>query len=276
MANLPDRPSAGESLPERRITTEQFEQVIRRAAELQARGLESSDAESMSEAEVLRIGREIGISPVHVRRALAETGGAETRPATLAERVFGPGWVSASRAVPGDPDAVREKLDTYLARRERLAPVRRFPERAIYERARGMDLARVLEMAQDSLGPGGQPVVGAGYKLRTARSVELAVRPLEDGYSYVTLAADLGNSRATAAAVGAVGGGGLGLSVAAVLAIAVDPAAAVLGAPVLGTALWGSRAIHLHAAARAQMHLEAILDAVERGEPLVRPRPARR
>lgn len=276
MSNLPDRPREGEALPERRVTNEQFEQVIRRAAELQARGLESAESDSMSEAEVLRIGREIGISPVHVRRALAEAGGGETRPPTLAERMFGPGWVSASRAVPGDPTAVRDKLDAYLSRRERLAPVRRFPERAIYEKARGMDLARVLEMAHDSLGPSGQPVVGAGFKLRTARSVEVAVRPLEEGFSYVTLAADLGNSRATSATVGAVGGGGLGLSVAAVLAIAVDPAAAVLGAPVLGTALWGSRAVHLHAAARAQMHLEAILDAVERGEPLVRPRSARR
>lgn len=274
MTNLPDRPRA-EELPERRVTTAQFEQVIRRAAELQARSLESPDSEGMSEAEVLRIGREIGISPAHVRQALAEAGGAE-HPATWTERMFGPGWVSASRAVPGDPESVQRRLDEYMVRRERLAPVRRFAERTLYERARGMDLARVLEMAQDTLVSSSQPMVGAGFKLRKARAVELEVRPLEEGYSYVTLAADLGNYRATSAGVGAVGGGGVGLSVAAVLAIAVDPAAAILGAPVLAGGLWGGRTVHLRTAARAQMHLEAILDAVERGEQLVRTRAPRR
>jgi hypothetical protein len=274
VTNLPDRPR-GEELPERRITTEQFEQVIRRAAELQARSLESPDADAMSEAEVLRIGREIGISPVHVRHALAETGGV-THPATWGERVFGPGWVSASRAVPGEPDAVRQRLDEYMVRRERLAPVRRFADRTLYEKARGLDLSRVLEMAQESLAGSSQPMVGAGFKLRDASSVEVGARPLEEGFSYVTLGVDLGSNRVVSAAVGTVGGGGIGLSVAAVLAVAVDPAAALLAAPILASGVWGSRAFHLRTAARAHMHLEAILDAVERGEPLVRTRPSRR
>lgn len=274
MTNLPDRPRGAE-LPERRITTEQFEQVIRRAAELQARSLESPDAEAMSETEVLRIGREIGISPVHVRRALAEAGGAAEHPATLAERMFGPGWISASRAVPGEAEAVRQAIDEYLLRRERLAPVRRFADRTLYERARGMDLSRILEVAQETLGGGTQPMVGAGFKLRQASGVEMEVRPLEDGYSYVTLAANLASHRAGWAALGTVGGGGVGLSVAAVLAIAVGPAAAVLGAPILAGGMWGGRALQLRTAARAHMHLEAILDCVERGEPLVRKRPGR-
>lgn len=274
MSNLPDRPRA-EELPERRITTAQFEQVIRRAAELQARSLESPDAEAMSEAEVLRIGREIGISPAHVRRALAEAGGAE-HPVTWGERMFGPGWVSASRAVPGDPDAVHRRLDEYMVRRERLAPVRRFADRTLYERARGMDLARVLEWGEEMLSGSSQPLVGAGFKLRETSGVELEVRPLEEGYSYVTIAADLGSHRATSATIGTVAGGGVGMGVATVLAIAVDPAAAILGAPILAGGLWGSRAFQLRTAARAQLHLEAILDAVERGEQLVRTRPGRR
>jgi hypothetical protein len=273
--NLPDRPRRDGELPERRITPQQFEQVIRRAAELQARGLESPDSEGMSEAEVLRIGREIGISPVHVRRALAESVVGDQRPATLGERVFGPAWVSASRAVPGDADGVLARLDEYLVRRERLAPIRRFAGRMIYEKARGMDLATILKLAQETLNASGQPMVGAGFKLRKARAVELQVRPLEDGYSYLTLAADLGNHRATTAGMGAAGGSGLALAVGAVLGIAVDPLAAVLGAPVLAGSLLGSRTLHVRVAARVQMHLEALLDCVERGEPLVRTRARR-
>jgi hypothetical protein len=273
--NLPDRPRQDGELPERRITPQQFEQVIRRAAELQARGLESPDSEAMSEAEVLRIGREIGISPVHVRRALAESVVGDQGPATLGERVFGPAWVSASRAVPGDADAVLANLDEYLVRRERLAPVRRFAGRTIYEKARGMDLARILKLAQETLNASGQPMVGAGFKLRKARALEVQARPLEDGYSYLTLAVDLGNHRATTASVGALGGSGLGVAVGAVLGIAVDPLAVVLGAPVLAGGLLGSRSLHVRVAARVQMHLEALLDCVERGEPLVRPRARR-
>lgn len=276
MTDLPDRRRSGGELPERRLSPEQFEQVIRRAAELQARGLESPDAEAMSEAEVMRIGREIGISPVHVRRALAETGSGEAvAPPGLGERLFGAAWVSASRAVPGDPESVRAALDEYMVGRERLAPVRRFTDRTVYEKARGLDLFRALTAAQDALTSSRQPTVGAGFRLRKASAVEVVFRPLEEGYTYLTLAADLGTHRTATASVGAIGGGGLGMSVAAVLAIAINPIAAVAGAPVIAGALLGTRTIHLRVAARARMHLEALLDCVERGEPLVR-RPGRR
>jgi hypothetical protein len=64
--------------------------------------------------------------------------------------------------------------------------------------------------------------------------------------------------------------------VGATLGIAVAPVAAVLALPVLGGAVWGARALHARLAERAQLHLESLLDSLERGEPLVRPRVARR
>ena len=39
---------------------------------------------------------------------------------------------------------------------------------------------------------------------------------------------------------------------------------------------WGMRAIQNHMIGRAQLHLEALLDAMERGEPLLNPRRDRR
>lgn len=271
MANgNPDRPAASNLPAERKLTNEQFEMVIRRAAELQARAAEDPSGEGLSESEAIRIGREIGISPQHLRRALAEAGGADDKAPSLAVRVLGPGWVHASRTVPGTASEVKEQLDRYLVNRERLAPVRRFPDRTNYSKARGNELARIIQLTHDTLmSRKQQPLVGAGFKLRRAEQVEVAVQPLEDGYSYVTLSADLGNMRTGLAITGASLGGSLGLATAAVLGVAIDPFAALLGAPLLPGAMWGTRMAQVKTAVHAQTHLESILDCLERGEPLV-------
>lgn len=271
MANrFPDRRD-GSNLPaERTLTQEQFEMVIRRAAELQARAAEEAGGGALTETEAIRIGREIGISPQHLRRALAETGGAAEAPPGLAVRLFGPGWVHASRTVPGNEGAVRDQLDRYLLNRERLAPVRRFPERTTYARARGNELVRILQLTQETLmSRRQQPLVGAGFKLRRAQEVAVAVQPLEEGYSYVTIGADLSNLRTGLAVTGAALGGGAGLTVAALLGVAIDPAAALLGVPLVPGTMWGTRMAQVKTAVHAQTHLESILDCLERGEPLV-------
>lgn len=261
---------SGPNLPERRVSSEQLEQVIRRAAELQARDAERESPDSLTEAELLRIGKEIGLSGQHLRRALAEVSADAAPKPTALTRILGTEKVSASRTVPGDADEVREALDEYLVRREWLAAVRRFQDHTIYERARGTDLARILSMAQNAfMGAGSGPQVGAGFELRKARQVEAAVQPLEEGYSYVTLTADLSGMRAGLAAGGWASGVGAGSAVAVALGIAVDPAAALLGLPVLAGSVWGMRAIYDSVAARAALHLESLLDSLERGEELV-------
>jgi hypothetical protein len=258
----------GGSLPERRLTNEQFELVIRRAAELQARAAERTE-EGLSEQEVIRIGRELGLSGESLGRALAEVRGRPDGEEGWAERLFGDAVVSASRTVPGDADEVRSSLETYLIEREWLAPVRRFPDRTLYEKARGLDVARALTRAREALGGVRQPFVGAGFDLKTARSVEVAVQQLEPGFSHVRMTADLSNTRAGFATGTLVGGGGSAVAVATVLGIAVAPAAALLGLPVLGGIWFGLRAGQQHVASRAQLHLDAILDALERKEALV-------
>ena len=56
---------------------------------------------------------------------------------------------------------------------------------------------------------------------------------------------------------------------AAVLGVAIDPAAALLGVPLLPGAMWGTKMAQVKTAVHAQTHLESILDCLERGEPLV-------
>lgn len=275
MTPLPDSPRPPAAPPERRLTPEQFEQVIRRAAELQARSADDSAQDGITETELIRIGREIGISPQHIQRALAEAGGPAGGERSLPEKLFGPGVVSAGRTVPGDAEAVRGHLDRYLVEREWLAVIRRFGDRAVYKKSHGLDLARVVSSALDRVGVSKQPAVGAGFKLRDARQVEVTVQSLEEGYSYVSLQVDLRNYRGGLAAAGVVVGWGGALGLAIPLGLVIDPALALVGLPVLGGSMWGFRAIQRHLFEHALTHLESLLDCLERGEPLVRTATAR-
>lgn len=268
MSNLPDTPG-GAPLPERRLTPQQLEAVIRRATELQA-GVSEGAEEGVSATELVRIGREIGLAPEFVQRALAEVGGGRPPAETgLPAQLFGIAHAAASRTVPGDAPAVTAAIERYMVEREWLMPVRRLKDRTLFEKARGVDFARVLTQAKEAFGGRRQPMVGAGFELRSARSVDAAVQQLEPGFSHVTLAVDLGNFRAGLAAGTVLGGGGGAVGVAAILGIAVAPPAALLGLPVLAATWFGMRAIQNHMTSRAQLHLEAILDVLERGEPLL-------
>lgn len=276
MAPLPERHDPSARQPERRLTPEQLELVIRRAVELQASDQAAPADEGISEAELVRIAREVGIEPQYVRRALAESAG-PARPARAGEQgLFGRAQVSAARTVPGAEDAVRSHLDQYLREREWLSPVRRLADHTLYEKARGGELARLVRLATGMLSGEREPEVGAGFQLRQARRVQLAVHPLEEGFSHVSLLVDISNFRTGFAAGGVVGGGGGAVVVGASLALAVAPVASVLALPVLGGAVWGARALHARVVERAQLHLESLLDSLERGEPLIRPRPAAR
>lgn len=272
MSQLPDQPGKPSPLPERRLTTEQFEAVIRRAAELQARSAEDAGKDGMSTGELMKISREIGLSPEHVRRALAESAEPAGEGGSLKDRFFGAGWALASRTVPGGAEEVRAHLEMYLLEREWLAVMRRFPDRTVYQRGQGFDLARIVVITTDAIWKSSQPQVGAGFKLKTARRVEVSVHPLEDGYSHVTVRVDLRNQRAGLATAGVLGGGAGAVSIGVALAVAINPVTAVAGLPVLGASIWGSRALQSASIEKATTHLEALLDCLERGERLVRPR----
>ena len=70
--NLPAPvPPGGSGLPARKLSGTELEAVIKRAVELQtARETEMTDG--LSDAEVVRIGQELGLEQHLVRRAIAE------------------------------------------------------------------------------------------------------------------------------------------------------------------------------------------------------------
>lgn len=256
MNRLPDAPRGPAGLPERRLTSQEFEQVIRRAAELQARAAEDSSADEITEAEALRIGRELGLSPMHLHQALAEVTEAAPPEEGLLDRWLGVATVAASRAITGNASDVQVVLEEYLVRREFMMVLRRLPDRTVFEPASGVVAAAGRIASQ---------LTARTRPLRLNR-LEVAIRRLEEGYCYVTLATALNSERAGFAAGALLMGGGAGTAVAVALGIAVAPPAALLGLPVLAGAAAAMRAGYGQASHRALVQLESLLDRLQHGE----------
>jgi hypothetical protein len=265
-------PARGSNLSTRRLNTEQMEAVVRRAVELQARESDSLDDPGVTEDELLRIGGELGIGADHMRRALAEVAVSTPTAGGVGARLFGAARTGAARAVPGPPEAVRAHIERYLVDSQYLAVLRRLPDVTWYEKSSGfqVELTRAMDATRAMLGGrGAGPRIGAGFDLRTARTVEVSVTPLEDGISWVSLTVDLGNQR-TGYWVGINTGFGVAaLTGAALAAVMIAPPAALLALPVIGGSAWGTRVAYDRILKRARLHLEALLDHLERGESLV-------
>jgi hypothetical protein len=272
MPDTPVTPARGSTLPARRLTTEQMEAVFRRAVELQARDSDSADDAGLTEDELLRIGGELGIGRGHMRRALAEVAVGTPAPGGAGARIFGPARIGAARAVPGRADAVRAHIERYLVDSQYLAVLRRLPDVTVYEKSGGLqvEVARAMDAMRGALGGSGSgPRIGAGFDLRTARTVEVSVTPIEENVSWTSFTVDLGNQR-TGYWVGINSGVGVAaLTGAAIAAIAIAPPAALLALPIMGGSAWGTRAAYDAVLKRARLHLEALLDHLERGESLV-------
>jgi hypothetical protein len=266
--NGADLVPARASPPQPPITQEELERVIRRASDLQFRG-SATVGDHLDAGEVVRIGEEVGLEPRYVRQAMAEVQAAALVPEApeedgFARRLFGPGIVRASRVVPGGPATVERNLETYLKDRELMRPIRSRPGRSLWEPAGG--LVSSMRRAMD--------VGGHGYTLAKARQLQAAVEPLEDGFSLVTLTADMGNLR-TESAGGWLGGLGLvGAAGAAGLIIATGGGAlAVLGGigltvGAVGGATAAARADVGRKRVRMELVLQGLLDRLERGENL--------
>lgn len=111
-----------------------LERVLARASELQTTTADGD--ESVSEERLLEIAREVGLDPSHIRQAIAEE---RTRlPLTEAEAGpvldgLGPAAVTAQRTVPGLPDDILRRLDSWMPRMESLSTRRRVGDRQSWE-----------------------------------------------------------------------------------------------------------------------------------------------
>lgn len=250
-------------VPQRKVSSHELEAVIRRASELEAAG--GGGEEALSEDEVLRIGRELGLSPLHVRQALAEVRGKPPAEPGVVARVMGPGVVSGSRVVQGEAERVRERIERYLLDMEHMVIVRRQGGYTRYERGTGIGTTVRRVTTQLS--------TRSRYAEFNLKEVDVSVQPLEDGYSLVTLSVDLSNQRAAILGGGLAIGSAMGTAVAVVAGIAVDPVAAILGLPLVGAGAWGARPAFRNGFVATQTRLESFLDRVQQDELSVPPPP---
>ena len=236
-----------------------LERVLLRAAELHAA---SADVpETMSEADLLALAKEVGISPVAVKQALAEERMRVTLPEErgFAAAVAGPAGFAASRVVPGEARAVLERVEQDFQSGENLVVLRRFPDRIVWGPRRGLAGA----MAGVAAGFSGRALV-----LDKADEVSLSVVQVEPGRVHVRIEATLARKRANALRTGVgglVGGVALGgvltaLSVIAPVAIGVGVVAAIVPGVV-------ARGAYRNDAGRMQLAVGQVLDRLEFSEP---------
>lgn len=240
-----------------RIDRATFERVLQRASEIQSHGHDVG--ESLSEEEVLALGREVGISEIHLRQALLEeqTRGLADEPSGTLDRALAPATLVAERVVQGDQDTVAAALSGWFEKQELLVVQRTVPGRVHWEPL------STFAGAMRRIGAAFDPKRGKPY-LDRAQLVTAVITPLEDGYCHVTLMATLRGTRtgyvAGGASIGAVGLAGGGLAV-------------ILGAPmvVLGVAAvpafgfgWLVARLYRPIAERARLGLLRALDQLER------------
>ncbi|MGD8496102.1 MAG: hypothetical protein PVF05_07895 [Gemmatimonadales bacterium] len=249
--------------PPARLSSEELERVIRRAAELQT--AREALPEQLDDQEVLRIGAEVGLQESHVRRALLELRAEAMVPEapddrSMPHRLWGEAYVQASRVVPGSVEDVQARLEEYLHSGESLRQVRNRHGLSIWEPA--ADVVSQIRRGLD--------LSGHGYTLARAKRLQVATEPLEAGRSLVTVTADMRNQRAEHGGGFLFGagattlGGSLALTLAAGLPVLlVVPALGVLTG---GGGIWIAK--RLLRSEREKMHLaiEGLLDRLESGD----------
>jgi hypothetical protein len=251
---------AGE-LVARKITREQMERIIQRAAELQAGEMDTG--EGITEDDVLKLGSEVGIPGRFLRQAMyEEAAGGAALDRGFVGRWVGPKVVLAHRVVPGDKAILEQAMGAFMAEEEAMTPKRRLPDRTVWERQKGL----FAEMKR------GLSLEGKAYHLARALDVSVQLTQLEDGYCHAEMAADIQNHRSSA-----LGGAGtlIGFGAFGMIAIAFVPGLQLLAIlPLLGGLGLASLVVreYRRRAERMQTALEQVLDRLERGE--LRQKPA--
>jgi hypothetical protein len=264
MITVPKSDDITPPVPNTTLDRAALERVLARAAELQAFGSESG--ELFTERQLVELGKEVGLSPLHIRQAIAEE---RTRVNVSTERRgivdhFGPVSLEARRMVQVPAASVFQKLERWMDKEECLQPKRRYQERITWEARRDFfgSIRRGFNLG------------GRGYALSSAHEVAATVTWLDEQNVLVQLSADFSNTRRNSiwGAIATVGGcAAFGLGV---VALSVSLGGSLLIAGAAGAALTAMGAgiatviakANRELTARGQLALEQALDTIESGD----------
>lgn len=247
----------GQGVPAR-IDRAALERIIRRAAELQT--AEREIGETLTQDELMSLGREVGIPVRYLQQALLEERsplGTPTPPGVM-DRVAGPGQVSAQRVVPIDAELAEQNLVRWMERNELFCIQRQQRGRVTWEPLSGFQAA--IRRSAAALGAGKRP-----FMLSRAATVSATFLPLESGYTHVTLVADARKVRTEYAASGTALAGAGAASTAAMIALGALLPIALIPLPLAAGVGYAVLRRYGPAVARIQLGLERALDALEAG-----------
>jgi hypothetical protein len=264
------RPSPpSDSLSRDTLGRDALERVLGRAAELQAAAGDTDSTTSeggLTEAQLLEVGREVGISPTFLRQALAEE---RTRVAVpeergLAAHVAGAGTASSSRTVRLAPADALAALNLIMLRDECLTVKRRYADRTTWEPRRDF-WATFKRLSQAG---------GHAFDLLRAREVGATLVAVDERNTLVRLDADVSRTRAQRLQGGAlvagmgIAGGGAAAGVAFLVHAMLWGALAVGAVPVAAGVAAGVAVARTHrqTVGRVQLALEQVLDRLEHGD----------
>ncbi|MBT8396190.1 MAG: hypothetical protein HKO65_00725 [Gemmatimonadetes bacterium] len=254
--------------PSRSLTRKEFDEVIRRAAEIAVSEPDGSDS-GLTENDLFRIARDVGLNEGHVRKALSEV---RTSPPTgrgPVAALYGPSFVVASRVVPGNPSALSRKIDEFMVAGHLLQAVRKGRSILLYRPA--VDWASQIARAASS--------TSRKYYVASAKRVEVRFEDVEEGRTLVQIEVEPGtrDDYIAGGIIGGLGGGagagiGVGFALAAAGPALLGVAAGVaVGSAVLGGLSWVTGYYHKKRLLEVRAEIEGILDRLESGESLEPP-----
>jgi len=254
--------------PSRSLTRKEFDEVIRRAAEIAVSEPDGSDS-GLTENDLFRIAQDVGLDEGHVRKALVEV---RTSPPTgrgPVAALYGPNFVVASRVVPGDRDELARKIDEFMVAGQLLQAVRKGRSILLYRPA--VDWASQIARAASS--------TSRKYYVASAKRVEVRFEDMEEGRTLVQIEVEPGtrDDYMAGGIIGGLGGGagagiGVGFALAAAGPALLGIAAGVaVGSAVLGGLCWVTGYYHKRRLLEVRAEIEGILDRLETGESLEPP-----
>ena len=257
--------------PGRSLTRKEFDEVIRRAAEIAASEPEAGES-ALTEAELFRIAREVGLDERHVQKALGQVRSSPPTDRGTLSALYGPPFVVASRVVPGTKDALMETLDEFMVAGRLLQNVRKGEGLLQYRPA--VDWASQVARAASS--------TSRKYYVASAKRVEVRLEAVDDIRTMVQIEVEPGtrDDYVAGGIIGGLGGGlgtgaGVGWALAAVAPAALGVAAGIaMGSLILGGIAWGAGVRHKKRLLEVRSELEGILDRLERGDGLEPPPPS--
>ena len=193
---------ADDLTPPRKLDRAALDRVLSRTAELQTHSIEGSDLGGLTEAEIIELGKEAGMSPEYLRQAMAEerTRSAAPDDSGIAASLIGPASVRASRIVNGTPRELLEVIDGWMQRQESLKIKRRVNDRIVWEARNDL-----VGMIQRNFNLG-----GGDYALSRAAEVSATATVVDANRTLIALDAglaayrgSLGTTTGVAASVGA-------------------------------------------------------------------------